>query len=108
MAGTRARPKAEPMVKLPLFPGSHTRQVELAAGYEFGTPKGRKVDVINKRTQEKNATLECHCQGGGGNCTLTVINKVATCLNNSCKACGFVVTVPQGAFAEYLGDVFRR
>jgi hypothetical protein len=87
------------------------RQVELAKGYEFGRPRGGKVDIFKKgrkgQARQKTATVECRC-GGSGDCTLSAGGGVAFCDNDTCTNCAFVVTVPTNVFVGYLAQIFEQ
>ena len=103
-----AVPKAQQMIRLPVFPGLVSKQVELGTGYKFGRPRGGKVSVINMKTGHTEAQLECICQrAGGGSCRLSVTGQAAICANDTCTNCTFSVHVPVGSFAGHLGDVFK-
>jgi hypothetical protein len=100
---------AEQFIRLPVFPGITVKRVELAEGYMFGKPIRNTVDIINQRTQAREATVSCNCTAGSGGCALVIdtTDKSVTCVEDGCKACGMTVRVPTQAFVGYLGEVFK-
>jgi hypothetical protein len=94
---------------LPEFPGVQVTEIELAPGYEFGKPRGSEIDVFPKgKPEELGGTWVCRCSAGSGGCTLRVLGSVASCTEDGCRRCGWVVKVASDVFAGLLGQVFAR
>ena len=105
--------RREEFISLPAFPGLAVKEVKLAKGYEFGKPRGGKVDIFKKGTSRRAkqgvATLECVCSGlGSGSCDITVVGGLALCVNDTCTSCTWKVKVPTEAFGAYLAEAFQR
>lgn len=106
-------PRRKDLISLPSFPGIVLKEVELAAGYEFGKPRGSEIDVFKKKTRTKprvrEATLQCQCSTGKGDCIVISDDHHATCGGATCTGpCTWVWKVSDEAFVQYLGQVFRQ